>query len=177
MAIPELHTQRLTLRPHTLADFEDSATMWGDPRVTRHIGGRPFTREEVWARLLRYVGHWAALGYGYWCVREREGGRFVGELGFAEMQRALEPAFGGAPEIGWALSPSEQGRGLAHEAVGAAIGWGDAHFGRARTVCLIDPDNARSIRLAERLGYRPYAHTTYKDHPTVLFERLPEAGS
>ncbi len=175
MSIPELHTARLTLRPHTLADFEDSAALWGDAEVTRHIGGRPFSREEVWSRLLRYVGHWSALGYGYWCVRERDGGRFVGELGFADLQRALEPAFEGAPEIGWALSPTAQGRGLAHEAVSAAMAWGDAHFDRARTVCLIAPDNARSIRLAERLGYRRYASTTYKDSPTVLFERLPEA--
>jgi RimJ/RimL family protein N-acetyltransferase len=175
MSIPELHTARLTLRPHTLEDFEDSAALWGDAEVTRYIGGRPFSREEVWSRLLRYVGHWAALGYGYWCVRERDGGRFVGELGFADLQRALEPAFGGAPEIGWALAPTAQGQGLAHEAVSAAIAWGDSHFGRARTVCLIAPDNVRSIRLAERLGYRRYASTTYKDSPTVLFERLPEA--
>jgi RimJ/RimL family protein N-acetyltransferase len=174
MSTQVLQTERLTLRPHTLADFADSAAMWGDSAVTHHIGGRPFTHEETWSRLLRYVGHWAALGFGYWCVREAGSGRFVGELGFADLQRALDPRFAGAPEIGWALASTAQGKGLALEAVTAALAWGDAHFGQARTVCLIDPQNAPSVRLAERLGYRPYARTTYKDHPTVLFERWAE---
>ena len=48
-----------------------------------HIGGKPFTREESWARLLRYGGLWSLLGYGYWAVRDKESGRFAGELGFA----------------------------------------------------------------------------------------------
>jgi RimJ/RimL family protein N-acetyltransferase len=145
--------------------------MWGDARVARFIGGRPFSAEESWSRLLRYVGHWATLGFGYWCARETASGRFVGELGFADLQRELVPPFAGAPEIGWALAASAHGQGLAREGCEAAIAWGEAHFGQVRTVCLIDPANAPSIRLAERLGYTPYARTTYKDHPTILFER------
>ena len=39
----------MTLRGHTLADVEACAAMWADPRVTRHIGGRPSSEEEVWA--------------------------------------------------------------------------------------------------------------------------------
>ena len=50
------------MRPHTLDDFLDSFAMWSDPEVIRYIGGKPFTREEVWARLLRYAGHWAHAG-------------------------------------------------------------------------------------------------------------------
>ncbi|WP_425148538.1 GNAT family N-acetyltransferase [Deinococcus sp.] len=44
-----LTTERLILRPHTLEDFADNAAMWGDEQVTRQIGGRPFTPEEVCA--------------------------------------------------------------------------------------------------------------------------------
>jgi RimJ/RimL family protein N-acetyltransferase len=74
IAPPLLTTSRLTLRPHTRDDFLESYAMWSDPEVIRYIGGKPFTREEVWARLLRYAGHWAMLGYGYWVVREKESG-------------------------------------------------------------------------------------------------------
>ncbi|WP_158916090.1 GNAT family N-acetyltransferase [Caulobacter sp. S45] len=172
-APPVLHTERLVMRMHTTDDFEDSAAMWGDPVVARFIGGRPFSREEVWSRLLRYVGHWAVLGFGYWCVREAQGGRFVGEVGFADLERTLEPGFDGAPEIGWALASGVHGQGYAREAADAAMAWGDVHFGNVRTVCMIDPTNAPSIRLADKLGYVPYAHTTYKDHATILFERGP----
>ena len=81
--IPAVDTARLTLRGHRIEDFDECAAMWGDPEVTRHIGGRPFTEEEVWTRLLRYVGHWSLLGFGYWVIREKATHRFVGEAGFA----------------------------------------------------------------------------------------------
>jgi hypothetical protein len=59
---PELVTERLVLHGHGLKDFAESAAMWGDADVVRFIGGRAFTEEEVWTRLLRYVGHWATMG-------------------------------------------------------------------------------------------------------------------
>jgi RimJ/RimL family protein N-acetyltransferase len=55
--VPTLRTERLILRAPTLDDFADSLAMWADPTVTRFIGGRPHTKEEVWSRLLRYIGH------------------------------------------------------------------------------------------------------------------------
>ena len=167
-----LETERLVLRVHSLEDYEDSVAMWGDPAVTRHIGGRPFTREETWARLLRYVGHWSLLGFGFWIVRERGSDRFVGEVGFlGGVRREMDPPLEAEHEIGWALAPAAQGRGLAFEAVRAAIAWGDARFGGARTTCIIHPDNARSIRLAEKCGYAEVRRTTYKGEPSVVFER------
>lgn len=169
-APPTIVTARLTLRAHTLADAAESAAMWADDGVTRFIGGRPSTPEECWQRLLRYGGLWALLGFGYWVVRERRTDQFVGEVGFGNFRRELEPPFGDTPEIGWALSPWAQGRGYAGEAVQAAVGWGDAQ-GFARTVCLISPDNGPSIRVAERAGYREYARTGFKGSPTILFER------
>ena len=169
---PELMTDRLTLRAHTLADFEDSCAMWADEGVTRYIGGRPATREECWSRLLRYAGLWALLGYGYWVVRETATGHFVGEVGFANFARELDPPFGDTPEIGWALSPTAHGQGYATEAVRAVTTWGDHRFGHARTVCMISPENTPSIRVAEKCGYREYARTSFKGAPTVLFERL-----
>jgi RimJ/RimL family protein N-acetyltransferase len=171
MPAPTLETERLILRGHTPDDFSDSAAMWGDPEVTRYIGGRPFSGEETWHRLLRYAGHWTLLGFGYWVVREKTSGRFAGEVGFADMKRPLEPSFDGAPEIGWVLAPWSHGRGYALEAVSAIIKWGEQHFGPTRTVCLINPDNERSIRLAAKCGYHEYARTTYHGGPTILFER------
>jgi RimJ/RimL family protein N-acetyltransferase len=166
-----IDTERLTLRVHTLADFADSASMWGDPEVTRHIGGRPSTEEEVWARLLRYVGHWQLLGFGYWVVREKATGKFVGEVGWANFRRAMEPPLGDTPEAGWALSPSAHGRGYATEAVRAALEWADANLATPRRVCIIDPGNAASIRVAHKCGFREVARGKYKGEPALVFER------
>lgn len=169
---PALDTPRLALRGHTLADLAECAAMWADPVVTRHVGGRPATEEEVWARVLRYAGLWALLGFGYWVVRERATGRFVGEVGLADFRRAVTPPLDGAPEAGWALAAWAHGRGFATEAVGAALAWGDAHLRAARTVCLIAPGNAGSVRVAEKCGFREAARAAYQGRETAVFERL-----
>src|ERR1700689_3125008 len=116
--VPVLETERLTLRGHRLDDFPASAAMWADPIVTRHFG-KSFTEEEAWTRFLRYVGHWALLGFGYWVVEEKATGIFAGEIGFADYKRNVEPSLKDVPEIGWVLATQAQGRGYATEAARA----------------------------------------------------------
>jgi RimJ/RimL family protein N-acetyltransferase len=169
--IPIIETERLRLRGHRPEDFEASAAMWADPRVTRYITGRPSTQEESWGRLLRYAGHWSHLGFGYWAVEEKITGVFAGELGFSDYKREIEPAIKDVPELGWVLAPDMHGKGYATEAVRAALVWGDSHFASARSLCLIAPENAPSIRVAEKCGYRELLRTTYKGDLTILFER------
>src|SRR5271154_1101805 len=122
-AIPRIETQRLVLRGHRVADFAECSAMWGEAEVTRFIGGRAFPKDEVWTKLLRYVGHWAVLGFGFWVLEDKTSGRFVGEVGFADFKRDIEPSLEGAPEIGWVLAPWAHGPGLATEAVRAALSW------------------------------------------------------
>ncbi len=121
--------------------------------------------------MLRYVGHWSWLGFGYWALEEKSTGRLAGELGFGDYKRDLKPSLDGTPELGWALASRLHGKGYATEAVRAAIAWGDEHFGRVRTACLIHPENLASIRVAEKCGYREFQRTTYKDHTIILLER------
>jgi RimJ/RimL family protein N-acetyltransferase len=169
--IPVLETARLRLRPHRPGDFDFSASLWADPIVTRYIGGRPLTREEVWGRLLRYDGHWAMLGFGYWALEEKLSGAFLGELGFADLQREIEPRLDGMAEIGWVLAPQHHGKGYATEAVGAVVAWGDARLSNGRMVALIHPENGASLRVAEKFGFRELCRTTYHGEPTVQFVR------
>jgi RimJ/RimL family protein N-acetyltransferase len=174
--VPILETERLRLRGHRLDDFTDCAAMWADPKVTRHIGGKPFTEEESWTRLLRYIGHWWLLGFGYWVAEEKLTGSFVGEIGFADYKRNIKPSLKGVPEIGWVFASQAHGRGYATEAARMAVAWGDAHFQSARTACIIDPDNLPSIRVAMKCGYRQLQLTTYKGEPTTMFVREPSAS-
>lgn len=167
---PMLETPRLILRGHRRADFAACAAMWADPDVVRHIGGRPFTAEESWSRLLRYAGLWPLLGFGYWAAIDRANGDFIGELGFAEFRRDIDPPLD-APEIGWAFVSRVHGRGFASEAVGAIVEWADRHLAAARTACIIGPGNAASVRVAEKAGYRAARRATYKAAPTVVFAR------
>ncbi|HTJ47349.1 MAG TPA: GNAT family N-acetyltransferase [Kofleriaceae bacterium] len=166
---PVLETERLVLRAHTRADFDDSARLWGDPEVVRFIGGEPFDEEIVWFRLLRHVGHWALLGFGYWVARERATGRFVGEVGLADLHRIIEPGLD-APEAGWVLAPWAHGRGFATEAVRRVLAWSDAHLG-PRTTCIIEEGHTASFHVAAKCGFRELAKTTYKGSPTVVLAR------
>ncbi|WP_245416273.1 GNAT family N-acetyltransferase [Microvirga sp. 17 mud 1-3] len=171
---PSLETARLRLRQHCIEDLDASLALWSDPSVTRFIaGGKAFTREESWGRLVRYVGHWSLMGYGYWAVEEKATGAFVGEVGFADFQRIIEPSLDGMPEMGWVLSPQVHGKGYATEAVRAALAWGDAHFDETPTVCLINPANRPSLRVAEKCGFLAHEQATYQDKPVLLFRRPP----
>jgi RimJ/RimL family protein N-acetyltransferase len=169
--VPVIETERLRLRCHRLEDFADCAAMWAEPGVVRFIGGKPLTREEAWARMLRYVGHWALLGFGLWAVEERASGEYVGDVGFANFQRDVQPALPDVPEIGWVLATRAHGKGYATEAVRGATAWGDVRFSGSRTVCLIHPDNLASVHVAEKCGYREVDRPTYKQHTTLLFMR------
>jgi RimJ/RimL family protein N-acetyltransferase len=173
--VPILETERLTLRGHSARDLGESLAMWSDPQVTRYIGGKPSGREDVWARLLRYIGHWAVAGYGFWLIRERTTGRFVGEVGFADFKRDIAIEFDDAPEAGWVLAPWSYGHGYATEAMTAVLAWADAAAHR-RTTCLIDHDNVASQRVAAKCGYREFARTSYKGVEVLVFERHAPGG-
>jgi RimJ/RimL family protein N-acetyltransferase len=174
VAAREIRTQRLTLHPHTPQDFNDVAAMWAEPDVVRHISGKPSTREESWSRLLRYAGHWATMNFGYWAVRETNSGRFVGDVGLSEFRRDIVPSLEDSAEAGWVLAPWAHGNGFATEAVRAALAWYESQFGALRTVCMIAPENEASLRVAEKCGYREFAHARYKSDPVILLERNPK---
>jgi RimJ/RimL family protein N-acetyltransferase len=170
-AAPTIETGRLRMRSFRATDLDDYAAMWADPVVLQHIGIPPSPREQTWTRLLRAHGHWALMGFGFWAVEEIATGRFVGEVGLAEFMREMEPSLVGTPEIGWVLSQWSHGRGFATEAAQTAIAWWDENHGGSRTVCIIDPDNAASLRVADKCGYREFARTTYKESPILVLAR------
>ena len=169
--VPLLETERLRLRGHRLEDFSLLAALWADPLTTRYIGGKPCSEQESWSRLLRYVGHWALLGFGYWAVEEKSSGKFIGETGFANLKRNIEPSLGDTPEIGWVFAPDSHGKGYAAEAVRTVIAWGESHFARRETTCIIRPENLRSIHLAKKCGYRQVRSAMYEGSATLVFVR------
>jgi RimJ/RimL family protein N-acetyltransferase len=173
---PVLETQRTILRPHRLEDFDAYCAMGIEPAVFRFIGGRARSREESWQRLLRHPGMWSLLGFGFWAVEDKASGRFIGEVGFHELKRAIEPSIDGTPEAGWSLMTDMQGLRLGTEIMRRVLQWGDEMLASPRTVCLIDPENTASLGVARKCDFHPYARTTYNDQPAILLER-PRHGS
>lgn len=165
-----LITDRLTLTPVAVSDYDELKALWSDRAFIQHIFPEPLTGEEVWFRLLRDVGHWEALGHGNWTIRLKDTGEHVGGVGVLDFRRIVEPAFD-APELGWGVHPSHQGKGLAFEALSAALSWCEDALNASRTVCMISPANGPSMALARRAGYVRYADTIYKGEAVTLLER------
>ena len=175
MDVPVIDTPRLRLRAHRADDHPDCLAMWSDPAVVRYIGGKPSTEQQTWGRILTYAGLWTHLHFGYWAIEERASGRFAGEAGFADFKRDIAPSMRGVPEIGWAFAPLFHGRGFASEAVAAIVAWADRALASPRTVCIIHPDNAASVRVAEKNGYRVFERSDPNASPALFLERQPSA--
>jgi RimJ/RimL family protein N-acetyltransferase len=172
MPVPALETERLILRAHALEDFPAYAAMRGDPLVMRYFREGVLAEEAAWAKFTAMAGHWHFHGYGTWALCEKSSGRLVGSIGYADKKRPAAHPASGAPEMGWMLAAGKHGQGLASEALRAALDWGRTHFGAARIVCVIDNDNAASIRLAERHGFEKFAETTRTGLPRLVFQRM-----
>ncbi len=171
LSIPLLKTDRLIIRGHTPSDIEASATMWSDPEVVKLISGQPSTKAHCWSRILTYAGLWHYLGYGYWAVCEKGSEDFLGEVGFADFKRELVPPVGGVPEIGWAFQTHAQGKGYAIEAVLRILEWADQSLEATKTYCIFDPEHARSMKLAEKVGYQLKAKAWNNDKDVLIMSR------
>lgn len=170
-AAPVIETARLILRPFRADDVAAQTAMMGDPVVTRHLGGQPFAREDAWRKLLCGAGCWPVYGYGYWAVERRADGAMIGQVGFADFKRDITPSIDGLPEMGWLFAADTFGLGYASEAVCAGLGWFDDALGPAETVAIISPENAASIRVAEKAGFTQKERARYKSEPILLFRR------
>lgn len=169
--IPVIETARLRLRSHRVEDLAPLSTMWGDTETVRFIGAQTRTRQDIWKQIQRTIGGWALLGYGYWVVADRQTDTFVGEVGFLEGLRDITPAFTGTPEAGWVFQRAVWGQGYASEAVTAALAWGDDHFPGKRSACIIEPDHTASIRIAEKVGFKPAYDSLIGEEPIRVFFR------
>ena len=171
MIAPALQSERLILRPHRVEDFGDVADLWADPEVVRYIGGSPSSRSDSWGRLLRYIGHWQALGFGYWVVESREDGQFLGEVGFADYKREITPSLNGVPEAGWVLASAAHGNGYATEAVARIHQWADEVKDWGETLCIFDPAHVTSQAVARKVGYRVSGEASYQGQSTLVMRR------
>ncbi len=167
---PRLETSRLFLRAQMLADFEDYATMWADPRVTGFIGGEPRPRDAAWRRFGQGSGLWPLIGHGAWSVTWRNGGGYLGTVVLANFERGM-PELAGAPEAGWAFAAPAWGQGVASEAVSTMMAWADAALDVPEIRCIIDPGNAPSIRVAEKTGFIARGDICGSAGRSILFVR------
>ena len=168
---PLIETGRLRLRPFKADDIGSLARIWADDEVVRFIGGQKLSREDTWRRSLAACGQWPYSGFGYWITELKSDGSVVGQIGFADFKRDMEPSIEGEPELGYVFAPSVHGQGIASEACSAALAWADQNLDAPSYPAIISPENKASIRLAERLGFRREPDAVYRGEKIALFRR------
>jgi RimJ/RimL family protein N-acetyltransferase len=147
-------TKRLLLRPWRPTDRAPFAAMNADPDVMRYIrDGATMTRAQSDELVDAIEAHWEQHGFGLWCAAPRDDpGTCIGFVGLAIP--SFLPAVLPAVEVGWRLARSAWGRGLATEGARASLAHAFGPLALESVISVIDPDNERSVRVAEKLGMR-----------------------
>ncbi|HUA15410.1 MAG TPA: GNAT family N-acetyltransferase [Verrucomicrobiae bacterium] len=143
-----LISERLGFRIWNEKDLPLAISLWGDPDVTRLIGG-PFSGEEIKSKLDREIECMARYHVQYWPIFVLKGDEFAGCAGL----RPYAPEKG-IYELGFHIRRQSWGHGFAKEAGRAVVKYA---FDTLRTGALFaghHPSNAASRRVLEKLGFR-----------------------
>lgn len=163
-----LTTGRLVLRRLSVDDLDPLAAIYADPEVRRFFPEGPLTREETreeidWMLEVDYPKY----GYGLWATELRDTGAFIGRCGLLPWPvtvsdrgalRLTPPEERPTPgrlvevEVAYLLAKEHWSRGLATEAARAIAAFGFATLDVNRLICLIDEENAASLRVAAKIG-------------------------
>lgn len=147
------------MRPLTIDDLDEYLALHSDPEVIRFLGA--MDRSLATARLEADERQWEERGCGLFKVTHREDGRFLGRVGLKYWPQFDET------EVGWTLRRDEWGHGFATEAAAACAGWGFRVLPVPYLTSCIEPHNARSTAVAERLGMAPLREDVLDGIPAV----------
>jgi [ribosomal protein S5]-alanine N-acetyltransferase len=168
-------TDRLILRHFHVADTEPMMSVFGDSEVMR-FGSGTKSREEVEAWLKKCLeDYFAKWGFGLWAVVEKESEQVIGYCGLTRF-----PDIDGQQEIevGYRLARAYWGRGYASEAALAVRDYAFATLNLQRLIAIVDPENAASIRVAEKIGLRYEKDVMLKGytHPDRIYAIVRSRG-
>ena len=159
-----LQTPRLLLRPFRHADAADLFAVYSDPQVFRHVPIGDWKHiDEAHQRIARDITTMAAGDYVRLAVERREDARVVGEVLLFNFARESRRA-----ELGYALAHNAWGFGYAAEALPPLVDFAFGQLDLNRLDAVIDPRNAASARVLERLGFRHEG--TLREHAIIRGE-------
>jgi ribosomal-protein-alanine N-acetyltransferase len=165
-----IETERLLLRKPRVEDAVDLAVAYADPEVVRFTGdGSTATLAEVERGIEQWLERWESWGMSLCSIERQEDGRVVGRAGFLRWDPETWQVGGSETELGWLLAREYWGRGYATEAALALRDWAFDERGLPRLISLIQHENVRSVRVAERLGERYERDVEVRGKPSRLY--------
>jgi RimJ/RimL family protein N-acetyltransferase len=173
--LPVLVTDRLELWRPQIGDLADLFDLTFAKETRQFLGSFIPSEMDAFNRLLRNAGSWALYGYGTFMVRLKGEGRIIGNCGVFRSHRGFGPDQGldDVPEAGWIVHKDHAGKGVAGEAMQAALAWFDKTHGKQRVACMIEQGHTASEALAGKLGFVRYGlHQPEGGAALVLYERV-----
>lgn len=148
--LPTLAAGRVQLRWLERHDIDALYEVFGDPEVMRFWSSPPLRDRAEAAELLAEIHALFEDGTLFqWGVAFAAGGPAIGTCTLVSPHRES-----GRAELGFALGRAHWGRGYMGEALEALLDYAFGPMGLRRLEADVDPRNAASLRLVERLGFK-----------------------
>ncbi len=146
--LPELTTERLTLRKMLVADTSDMYEYASREEVTRYLTWMPHSDRSYTREYLQYLGNRYSAGMFYdWAIVYEPDCKMIGTCGFTSFNCSHDSA-----EVGYVLNPEYWGKGIAPEAVTRVLEFGFEDLGLHRIEARFMEENDRSRRVMEKVG-------------------------
>lgn len=154
-AVAVLSSARIAVRDLTLTDAPFIVSLLNDPDFIRNIGDRGVRTEADACEYLRAgpLSSYARHGFGLRAVTLAEIDAPIGICGL--LKRDTLPH----PDLGFAFLPEYRTRGFAFEAATLVMTDARARLGVRTVLAIVDPDNAASIRLLDKLRFQSVGTT------------------
>jgi len=144
-----LETKRLILRHQVIEDLDDLWALYCNPNITKYIPDAPRSRAEAQEELEWHMhGHPKHPKLGLWAAIHKESGKFIGRCGLLpwEIDGVHEV------EVGYTIAQEYWRQGLGSEAAEAILKYGFEKLNLSRLICMIEPENIGSQKVAEKIG-------------------------
>ena len=145
----ELKSKRLILIQSDVSHASDLFSFWTDPEVSKFMNMESFTTQEEVIDMIEFTNQLAAMNQSIrYTIFLKESNQMIGSCGFNYIDFENERA-----EIGYDLGKEYWGNGFAFEAVSALMSYWFHDLGLNRIEARVVPENLRSIRLLNNLGF------------------------
>ncbi len=162
-----LETERLIIREFKEEDLDELAPILADPDVMEFSSSGPLSRDEAQTYLQqRILDHYKEHGYGFWAIVSKKTKKIIGLAGPLRQRVDDEECI----EIGYRIASSEWGKGFASEAVQAIRDYVFSYFNLDKVIAIIEPRNIRSVRVAEKLGFKLLKMTSFHGFNVGIYQ-------
>jgi len=161
-----LETERLCFRPFTVDDLDNLYNLYNSPDVRKYFSEGTPNREETRKELTWIIEECSPkYGFGLWSTIHKTTGRFIGRCGLCPIDVEGHTEI----EVVYMFSKEHWGQGLATEAAGAILRYGSEEKGLKRLICVINPENRASSKVAEKIGMKLEVDGCINGEPTLLY--------